>query len=74
MVRVQDRANPAGVSVPADQVDAPNQNPVQYMVHCLQHDLPIEGPLSLEMSRLGQRIVDTAYQSARLKRTLSLLD
>jgi predicted dehydrogenase len=73
-VRVQDRANPAGVSVPADQVDAPNQNPVQYMVHCLQHDLPIEGPLSLEMSRLGQRIVDTAFQSARLKRTLSLLD
>lgn len=72
-VRVQDRANPAGVSVPADQVDAPNQNPVQYMVHCLQHDLPIEGPLSLEMSRLGQRIVDTAYQSARQKRTLSLL-
>jgi predicted dehydrogenase len=73
-VRVQDRSNLAGMSVPVDQLDAPNQNAVQYLVHCLQHDLPIEGPLSPELSRLGQRIVDTAYQSARQKRTLRLLD
>ena len=72
-VLVQDHANPAGLHVLADQLDAPNQNPVQYLVHCLQHDLPVEGPLSPELSRLGQRIVDTAYQSARQKRTLALL-
>ena len=72
-VRVQDRANPAGVPVPADQLDAPNQNPVQYLVHCLHHNLPIEGPLSPDLSRLGQRMVDTAFQSAQQKRTLALL-
>jgi len=72
-VLVQDRQNPAGVSVAADTLAAPHQNPVQYVVHCLQHALPIEGPLSPELSRLGQRIVETAFQSARQKRTLPLL-
>ncbi len=70
---VQDRQHPAGVAVPADTIEAPHQNPVQYLVHCLQNDLPIEGPLSPELSRLGQRLVDTAYQSARQKRTLPLI-
>ena len=73
-VLVQDRSNPSGVHIPADQIDAPNQNPVQFLVNCLQHNLPIEGPLSPELSRLGQRIVDTAYQSARQKCTLPLLN
>ncbi len=73
-IRVQDRANPAGIALPVDLLEAPNQNPVQYFIHCLQHDLPIEGPLSPTLSRLGQRLVDTAYQSAQLKRTLPLLD
>ncbi len=72
-VIVQDRVHPQGVRVEADRVDAPNQNPVQYFVHCLQNDLPVEGPLSPALSRLGQRIVDTAYQSAQQKRTLKLL-
>ena len=70
---VQDRSNRAGILVPADNVAAPNQNPVQYFVHCLENGLPVEGPLSLELSRLGQRIVDTAYESAKQKRTLPLL-
>jgi len=73
IVLVQDRTNPAGMPVPADQLDAPNQNPVQYLVHCLHHNLPIEGPLSAELSRLGQRIIDTAFQSSQQKRTLTLL-
>ena len=70
---IQDRIHPGGVHVNADEVAAPNQNPVQYFVHVLQNQLAIEGPLSVELSRLGQRIVDTAYESARQKRTLSLL-
>jgi len=73
IILVQDRTNPAGMPVPADQLDAPNQNPVQYLVHCLHHNLPIEGPLSAELSRLGQRIIDTAFQSSQQKRTLTLL-
>lgn len=71
---VQDAAHPQGIQVPVDQLQAPTQNPVQYFVHCLQHSLPIEGPLSPQISRIGQQIVDTAHQSAQLRQTLPLLE
>ncbi|QDV04769.1 Glucose--fructose oxidoreductase precursor [Planctomycetes bacterium Poly30] len=73
-VRVQTRDRPEGIALPLDRLKAPYQNPVQYLLHCLEHDLPIEGPLSPSMSRIGQRIVDTAVLSAREKRTLPLVD
>lgn len=72
-VRVQDRNHPAGVDVSVEPLLPPYQNPVQYFVHCLEHDLGFTGPLSLELSHLGQRIVDTAYRSAQEKRTLPLM-
>ncbi|MCA9133302.1 MAG: hypothetical protein KDA45_09115, partial [Planctomycetales bacterium] len=72
-IRVQDAAHPQGVEVPADVLSAPTQNPIQYFVDCLRHGRPIEGPLSPTISRIGQQIVDTAYQSAQQKRTLPLL-
>lgn len=72
-VLVQDREHPAGVAVPEDKIEAPNQNPIQYFVDCIKHGKPIEGPLSPEMSRVGQQIVDTAFQSALQKKTLPLL-
>lgn len=71
-IRVQTRANPAGYNVPADQIEPPFQNPVQYFVDCLQHGKQIEGPLSLATSLAGQRIVDAARQSADSKRTICL--
>jgi glucose-fructose oxidoreductase len=43
------------------------------MADCIRHDLPITGPLSPEMSLLGQRMIDTALASAKAKRTLELL-
>jgi glucose-fructose oxidoreductase len=70
---VQDREHPEGQAVPADEVTSPNQNPIQYVVDALLQGKAIEGPLSPEMSRIGQQIVDTAYQSAQQKRTLPLL-
>ena len=51
----------------------PFQNPVQYVIHCLENDLPIEGPLAPEICRIGQQIVDTAFQSAQTGRCLPLL-
>ncbi|RMF44560.1 MAG: gfo/Idh/MocA family oxidoreductase [Planctomycetota bacterium] len=72
-VRVQDKANPAGVDIAVDELEPPYQNPIQYLVHCLQTASPIEGPLSPAMSRIGQQIVDTAVQSAQQKRTLPLV-
>lgn len=72
-VRVQTKAHPEGEVLPVDDLQPPYQNPVQYMIHCLENDLPIEGPLSPSLSRLGQQMVDTAVQSAREKRTMPLI-
>ncbi len=72
-VRVQTKEHPEGKEYPADPLIPPFHNPVAYMVNCIQKGLPIEGPLSIEMSRMGQQIVDTAYKSAESKKTLPLL-
>jgi len=72
-VRVQTRARPEGYAVPVDEVKAPNRNPIEHVLNHLSTSAPLIGPLTLEISRIGQQIVDTAYQSAIQKRTLSLL-
>ena len=56
--------------MPVDPVVPPNQNPVQYLIDCLHHDRPIEGPLSVDISRIGQQIVDCAVASAGEKRAV----
>jgi glucose-fructose oxidoreductase len=40
---------------------------------CLANDRAVEGPLSPAVSRVGQQIVDTAFASAKEKRTLPLV-
>lgn len=72
-VRVQTREKPEGVELAADVLEAPFLDPVQYLIHCLEEGRQVEGPLSPEVCRIGQQIVDTALQSAREKRTLPLL-
>lgn len=73
-LRVQDSANPAGEQVAAEPLQPPRQNPIQYLVEVIRTGAPLEGPLSPQISRIGQQIVDTALQSAREKRTVALLD
>ena len=73
-IRVQTRANPAGEEVPVDRLEAPGQNAIQYFVHCITEDRPIEGPLSPRIARIGQQIVDSAVRSARLKKTVKLVE
>jgi hypothetical protein len=48
------------------------QNPVQYLIHCLEKELPLAGPVSLKISRIGQEIVDAAVRSAKAKKTVKL--
>ena len=72
-VRVQDESWPEGEEVVVDELEPPFANPVQYFIHCLENSIPVEGPLSPEMSRIGQQIVDTAVESAREGRTLPLI-
>ncbi|MBL9169241.1 MAG: Gfo/Idh/MocA family oxidoreductase [Verrucomicrobiales bacterium] len=72
-VTVQTRQKPECHRVEADPVQAPFQDPVQYMVHCLAQGQPVEGPVSVAIGRIGQQIIDTAVVSAREKRTVQLL-
>ena len=73
VVRLQTRAEPEIHEFPADELRAPQQNPVQYLIHCLETGEPVAGPLSPALSRTGQRIVDSAVLSAREKRTVGLV-
>jgi glucose-fructose oxidoreductase len=72
-IRVQTRARPEGYEVPVDEVKAPNRNPVEHVIHHLETGAPLIGPLRLDISRIGQQIVDTAFHSAKEKRTLKLV-
>ena len=71
-VRVQTRAFPAGRDLPCDPLTPPLENPVQYLIDCLEGERPVEGPLSPAISRAGQEIIDAAVLSAREKRTVGL--
>ncbi len=71
-ITVQDRQQPGGYRVTAEPLQAPEQNPVQYFVDRLSKNLPIEGPLSPAISRIGQQIVDAALRSSQLKQTVAL--
>ena len=72
-IRVQTRAHPEGAVLPVDPSRPPHQNPVQYLIRCIEAGELIRGPLSIETSRTGQRIVDSALLSARQKRTVPLV-
>jgi hypothetical protein len=45
---------------------------VQYLLHCLERGIPLEGPVSLPISRIGQELVDAAVKSRRLHRPVKL--
>lgn len=72
-VRVQTTDKPAGFDLKVDRQKPPFVNPVQYFLHVLQTDAPVEGPLSPAICRIGQQMVDSALLSAREKRTVKLL-
>lgn len=71
-IRVQTRANPAGEDVAVDELPFEGSNPIAYFVDCLEKGRSPEGPLSPAIARIGQQIVDTAADSARLGKTLPL--
>jgi predicted dehydrogenase len=72
-IRVQTRAKPEGEVMAVDEIRPPFRNPIEYVVDCVEKGRPVEGPLSVEVSRMGQRIVDTAVMSAREGRTVPLV-
>jgi predicted dehydrogenase len=71
-IRIQERDHPEGESIAADALLAPHRNVIEYFVHCLANNQPIEAPLNPQTSRIGQQIVDAALRSALTKQTVSL--
>lgn len=74
VIHLQTRAHPETHPVPVDVLAPPHQNPVQYLIHCLETGAAVDGPLSPALSRKGQQIVETAVESARERRTLPLFE
>jgi glucose-fructose oxidoreductase len=72
IVRAQTKDHRPAREIPVDQLLPPYQNPIQYLIHCLETGEPVAGPLSPQLSRIGQQMVDTAVVSAREKRTVKL--
>ena len=73
IITMQTRQQPEAHEIPVDKIEPPYQNPVQYLLHCLETGESISGPLSLEVSRIGQQLVDTAVMSVTEKRTVKLI-
>lgn len=73
-IRIQNSECPQGQDLEVDTLAPSRQNPIAYLIDCLESDRPITGPLSIQISRIGQQIVDTAYRSAQEKRTIALID
>jgi predicted dehydrogenase len=73
-LRVQTRNHPEIHELPCDELQPPEQNPIQYILDCLERHRPIEGPLSVEIARIGQQIVDSAVESVRQRRPVPLVE
>jgi glucose-fructose oxidoreductase len=71
-VRLQTSHHPAGRDVAVDSLKPPFQNPIQYVLSCLERRQRLEGPLDPNLSRIGQQIVDGALRSAQLGKTVKL--
>lgn len=73
-VRVQSSECPEGEEIAAPPLEFPHSNPMEYFLDCLEQDRPVEGPLSIGISRIGQQISDTAFESAKQGKTLRLIE
>jgi glucose-fructose oxidoreductase len=72
-VTVQTRAHPQPVQVAVDQLPVGRRNGIEYVLGCIAEGRPVTGPLDPALCLTAQRIVDTAAEAARQKRTLALL-
>jgi predicted dehydrogenase len=70
---VQTRKNPEGFHVELDAVPPPGHDPIHYVLDCLEREVPVEGPLSPAICRVGQQIIETARRSAAEGKILPLV-
>ena len=68
------RAARAATRSPVDPLKEGERNAIEYVLGCIAAGgEPVGGPLDPGLCLTAQRIVDTAAQSAALKRTLELI-
>lgn len=72
-IQMQTVTDPAGSTIAADELRPPFQDPIQCLVHSIETGEPIHPPLSPDVGRIGQQIVDSALLSANQQRTVRLL-
>lgn len=72
-IRIQTRDCPQGYDHPADPLPEGGRNGIEYVISRIEAGLPVEGPLSPTLARIGQQMVDTAIHSSEQQRTLPLI-
>ena len=73
-IRIQTTQQPEGYDHPVENLPAGETNGIEYVLNRIENDLPIEGPLSPVVARIGQQIIETAIQSIHEGRTVELID
>lgn len=73
-VRMQSAEHPGGVDLTVDALEHPFNNPIAYVLHCLENHMSIDGPLSPAIARIGQQIVDSAVLSIEKGGTVCLVE
>lgn len=72
-VRVQTRDCPEGRDIPTDPLVPPDTGTLAQLIDRKTTGEPLDGPLTVELSRIGQQIIDTAVLSAAERRPVELL-
>ncbi|MEX0346863.1 MAG: Gfo/Idh/MocA family protein [Rhizobiaceae bacterium] len=72
-VSVQTRARPERHDIAVDPLPEGARSAIEYVIGCIRRGENVGGPLAPDLCLVGQRIVDTAAQSAIEKRTLELV-
>lgn len=72
-VTLQTRANTVPTKVPVDVLPPGRRSVIDYMLARIEDGQPIDGPLNPELCLVGQRMIDSAVQSSREKRSVPLV-
>lgn len=71
-IRIQTREKSEGFEIPVDAPRPGMNGPIEHFLDVLENGVPLHGPLSLSICRIGQQIVDAAVRSAELRRPVKL--
>ena len=71
-LRMQTAEQPEGFEQPVDTLPEGERNGIEYTLTRLDAGLPIEGPLSASVARIGQVIIEAAIRSSDAQKTVAI--